>query len=306
MSMSVVIEQSAISAAPATAGSIDHAVAAGRECLERAGIAPGDIDVLVNVGVYRDGNVVEPANSALIQLGLAMHLDYEAGSGRSTFSFDLRNGACGVLNAVHAATALLANGTAQRVLVVGSDAHPGGIAHQSNDFRYATVGSAWLLSKGVDRETGFGPLRISPVRGRAAGTNPGIAGYLDLKAMGNAGQQTITVEVAPDYDTVITATAADTLRGYLAEQPEIVTGNTVLVTNNPVPGLASGLAAEFGFARGYQAMTGDRDAGSSGLAIAYHQLREQGALTPGAELVFLAAGSGPMAGCVRYRVEGAA
>ncbi|MFI1916133.1 hypothetical protein [Nocardia sp. NPDC020380] len=305
MNMSVVIEHSAISAAPATAGSIDHAVAAGRECLERAGIAPGDVDVLVNVGVYRDGNVVEPANSALIQLGLDMHLDYEAGSGRATFSLDLRNGACGVLNAVHAATALLANGTAERVLVVGSDAHPGGIAHEPGDFRYATVGAAWLLGKSVDRETGFGSFRISPVRGRAADTHPGVAGFLDLKSMGNAGQQTITVEVAEDYDTVLTATAADTLRGYLADRPEIDTGRAILVTNNPLPGFASGLARDFGFAEGYQAMTGDRDAGSSGLAIAYHQLREQGALSPGTELVLLAAGSGPMAGCVSYRVEGA-
>ncbi|MET9491605.1 hypothetical protein [Nocardia sp. NPDC006630] len=305
MNMSVIIEQSAISAAPATTGSIEHAVLAGRECLERAGIAPGDIDVLVNVGVYRDGNVVEPANSALIQLGLDMHLDYEAGSGRSTFSFDLRNGACGVLNAVHAATALLANGTAGRILIVSSDAHPGGIGHEPNDFRYATAGAAWLLSKGVDRESGFGPLRISPARGRSAGADPGIAGYLDLKSMGSAGQRTITVDVADDYDTVIVATAAATLRDYLAERPEIATGSATLVTNNPVPDFASGLAAEFGFGAGYQAMTGDRDAGSSGLAIAYHQLQGQGALTPGTELVFLTAGSGPMAGCVSYRVEGA-
>ncbi|MBF6330768.1 hypothetical protein [Nocardia transvalensis] len=303
--MSVVIEQSAISAAAADAGSIDHAVAAGRACLERAGVAPDDIDVLINVGVYRDGNVVEPANSALIQLGLDMHRDYEAGSGRSTFSLDLRNGACGVLNAVQAASALLINGTADRVLIVGSDAHPGGIAHAPADFRYATTGAAWLLGKGVDRDSGFGTVHIPPARGRRAGTNPGVDGYLDLKAMGTEGQRSITVEVAQDYESVLAVTAAETVSDYLAAQPRLDPARAVLVTNNPAPGFAADLAEKFGFARGYQAMTGDRDAGSSGLAIAYQQLREQGELSPGDELLLLAAGSGPMAACVSYRVEGA-
>ncbi|MBL1074489.1 hypothetical protein JK358_08775 [Nocardia sp. 2] len=301
--MSVVIEQSSISTAPAGSGSIDLAVAAGRECLERAGIEPGDIDVLINVGVYRDGNVVEPANSALIQLGLGMHLDYEAGSGRSTFSLDLRNGACGVLNAAQAATALLRNGTAQRVLIVGSDAHPGGISAAGAGFRYATVGAAWLLSKGVD--AGFSDITITPARGRAPGTNPGVAGFLDLKTMGNAGQQSITVQVADDYATVLADTAADTLRAHL-DRSGLDAAKAVLVTNNPVPGLAADLAGRFGFARGYQAMTGDRDAGSSGLAIAYHQLHESGALGAGTRLVLLAAGSGPMAAAATYRVAGAA
>ncbi|MFR9749834.1 hypothetical protein ACL02S_02220 [Nocardia sp. 004] len=304
--MSVIIEQSAISAAPADAGSIDHAVAAARQCLDRAGVAADDIDVLVNVGVYRDGNVVEPANSALIQQGLGMHLDYQAGSGRSTFSFDLRNGACGVLDAVHAATALLTNGTVERVLIVGSDAHPGGLAHAPEDFRYATAGAAWLLSKNVDPEVGFGAIHIPPPRGRAPQTHPGVHGYLDLTSMGTLGQQTITVEAAEDYSAVLTETAADTLRYYLDRRPDIVSDRTILVTNNPVAGFATGLAEQFGFARGYQAMTGDRDAGSSGLAIAFHQLREQGELAPGTELVLLAAGSGPMAACVSYRVEEAA
>ncbi|UFS96042.1 hypothetical protein [Nocardia huaxiensis] len=301
MNVSVVIEQSAISAAPEGTGSIDHAVAAGRECLERAGIGPDDIDVLINVGVYRDGNVVEPANSALIQLGLDMHPDYVAGSGRSTFSLDLRNGACGVLNAAQAATALLANGTAGRVLIVGSDAHPGGNNAAPQDFRYATVGAAWLLSQGVD--AGFGPITITPVRGRVAGTNPGVRGYLDLKSMGNAGQQTITVDVAEDYESVLAATAADTLREHL-DRTGLDSAKAVLVTNNPIPELAADLAERFGFARSYQAMTGDRDAGSSGLAIAYHQLRESGEIAPDSELVLLAAGSGPMAAAAGYRMAG--
>lgn len=302
MTVSVIIEQSAIAAGSADAGSIDLAVKAGREVLDKAGVAPGDIDVLVNVGVYRDGNIVEPANSALIQLGLDMHLDYEAGSGRATFSFDLRNGACGVLNAVQAATALLGNGTVERVLIVGSDAHPGGVAHEPDDFRYATVGSALLLRRAVDGDEGFGPVFIPPVRGSAPGTNPGVGGYLDLKTMGAQGQRSITVDVADNYAEVLTATAVQTLGDYLGANSGIAPSETVLVTNNPFRGFAGKLAGEFGFARSYQAMTGNRDAGSSGLAVAYHQMLIQGDLAPGDQVVLLAAGSGPLAACASYRV----
>ncbi|MBC7304849.1 MAG: hypothetical protein H5T78_28365, partial [Nocardia sp.] len=59
-------------------GSIDLAVGAARACLAGAGLGATDIDVLINIGIYRDGNVVEPSNAALIQRELGMHLDYES------------------------------------------------------------------------------------------------------------------------------------------------------------------------------------------------------------------------------------
>jgi 3-oxoacyl-[acyl-carrier-protein] synthase-3 len=43
------------------------AVAAAKTCLHRAGRAPGDVDLLINAGIYRDRNMGEPALAALIQ-----------------------------------------------------------------------------------------------------------------------------------------------------------------------------------------------------------------------------------------------
>lgn len=46
---------------------VDSAASAGMQCLGGAGIAPGDVNVLINVGVYRENNVMEPSIAALIQ-----------------------------------------------------------------------------------------------------------------------------------------------------------------------------------------------------------------------------------------------
>lgn len=59
------------------------------------------IDLLVNVGVYRDNNLCEPSVCALIQHQLGMCLNPEqAATGSMVFSFDLMNGACGLINAL--------------------------------------------------------------------------------------------------------------------------------------------------------------------------------------------------------------
>ncbi|MEV6387776.1 hypothetical protein [Nocardia xishanensis] len=281
-------------------GSIGHAVAAARECLAGAGLSAADVDVLMNIGVYRDANIVEPSNAALIQRELGMHLDYEPGSSRPGFSLDLRNGACGVLNALQAANALLVNGTAERVLVVGSDAHPGGLA-DAVGFPYATVGGAFLVTKGIDDASGLGAVHLQPAS-RPDGAHPGVAGYLDLKAMGRDGARTITVEVADDFAERVTGVARAAVRDYLANHPDMQSDSTVLVTNDAAPDFAAALAADFGFARHHQADTGSRNAGSSGLIIAYHQLIRSGVVAQGDRLLLVAGGSGPTAGCVGYRV----
>lgn len=297
--MATILQNSAVSDDPAL-GSIGHAVAAARECLAGAGLSAADVDVLVNIGVYRDANIVEPSNAALIQRELGMHLDYEPGSSRPGFSLDLRNGACGVLNALQAANALLANGTAERVLVVGSDAHPGGLA-DAVGFPYATVGGAFLVTKGIDDATGLGAVHLRP-SSRPDGAHPGVAGYLDLKAMGRDGARTITVEVADDFAERVTGAARTAVRDYLANHPDMHADSTVLVTNDAAPDFAATLAADFGFARHHQADTGSRNAGSSGLIIAYHQLIRSGVVGQGDRLLLVAGGSGPTAGCVGYRV----
>ena len=63
--------------------------AAARACLAHAGKKPGDIDMLINAGIYREDNMGEPALAALIQEDIGANLGQPPIGGHGTFSFDL-------------------------------------------------------------------------------------------------------------------------------------------------------------------------------------------------------------------------
>ncbi len=77
-------------------GSVRHAVEAGRRCLAASHYRPGDVEVLVNTGVYRDRHTCEPAMACYIQHRLGINVEFQ---GRRTASFDLLDGGVGMLSA---------------------------------------------------------------------------------------------------------------------------------------------------------------------------------------------------------------
>ncbi|HWC34557.1 MAG TPA: 3-oxoacyl-[acyl-carrier-protein] synthase III C-terminal domain-containing protein [Mycobacteriales bacterium] len=90
-----------------------------------AGYQPDSINMLVNVGVYRERGLGEPALAALIQQ------DVDANAGRikrgehGTFSFDVDNGACGALTGLDVVRGFLTSHAIHVGMVVGSDSAPG-------------------------------------------------------------------------------------------------------------------------------------------------------------------------------------
>ena len=107
--------------------------AAARNCFALAGCQPGDIDMLINVGMYREDSMGEPALAALIQqdIGASPGRRSAGRSGRGghaghagTFSFDLLNGACGAINAIQIESGLLKSGIIRLGAVVSSDVQP--------------------------------------------------------------------------------------------------------------------------------------------------------------------------------------
>ena len=98
--------------------------AAARTCLANAGKAPGDIDMLINTGVYREDNMGEPALAALIQEDIGANLGQPPVGGRGTFSFDLSNGTCGVITAIQLESGLLRSGVIRLGAIVTSDVGP--------------------------------------------------------------------------------------------------------------------------------------------------------------------------------------
>jgi 3-oxoacyl-[acyl-carrier-protein] synthase III len=132
-------------------GSVAHAVAAGRDCLARSQYRAADVSVIINAGVHRDGHICEPAMAAYIQHRLGVNIDFR---GPRTLAFDLQNGACGMLNAVHVLSALLLCGEVQVGMVVASEANCDRRPDPNSNLPRS--GAALLLDLSPQREVGFG------------------------------------------------------------------------------------------------------------------------------------------------------
>jgi 3-oxoacyl-[acyl-carrier-protein] synthase-3 len=275
-----------VSLDPATGGALAHAVAAGRACLAAAGLSPDDVELLIYVGVYRDGNMVEPAMAAIVQGDLGIRPEYTRDP-RACLSFDVMNGACGLLHAVQVAAASLALGDARRVLVVSADAHPSG--RDAPDFPYASAGAAMLLGPDAGDGRGFGPVRFRD----ADGGGPGVRGFVPVGESGAAGRERVVVRIDDDATARMRALAEDAARACLAEAG-LAPAEALLVATRTAPGLAARL--------GMTAVeTGDlvaKDPHTSALTIGYHRAAADGPRRP---VLFVAAGAGPTAACAVYR-----
>ncbi|MEE1783114.1 hypothetical protein PUR71_09315 [Streptomyces sp. SP17BM10] len=314
--MATVITAAAPAPADGSGSSIGHAAAAGRACLERAGLAPADVDVLINVGVYRDSNIVEPSVAALIQKRLGINLDYlHSPERRAAFSFDLMNGACGLLNAVQAADALLATGGARRVMVVCADTHPSTDAARAGTpaFPYASTGAALLLEHTGDGR-GFGRVHHRSLPG-----GHGVNGYLPLPDVGAGGRTSIVVDRDGDALDRMLDLAADSVRTVLrtedatadatddgpdAGRARLALDRTLLVTSQPSPGFAARLAKRLGLAADaavtVEGVHGDPH--TSALVHGYLQALDTGRLAGHDRVLFLAVGAGLTSAASLYRL----
>lgn len=126
---------------------------AAQSCLARAHRSPSDLDLVINVGLYKDRSIAEPALAAIIQEDLGANPGHPAAVGRhGTFSFDLVNGGVGMLTAAQLIDGFVAAGPARLGLVVAGDADP--TRRGSRGFPFAPAGGAVLLAH-ADGEDGF-------------------------------------------------------------------------------------------------------------------------------------------------------
>ncbi|GAB1640728.1 hypothetical protein KRMM14A1259_11510 [Krasilnikovia sp. MM14-A1259] len=254
--------------------------------------------MLINVGVYRDENMAEPAMSALIQKNVGTNLDYLR-SGTPALSFDLMNGACGVLNAVQVADAFLTTGDAEFALVVSGDTHPSG--RHDPGFGYASVGAAMLLSRTAEPGAGFGRVSVASADADA----PGVVGYADLDAVDTRGREMIWVRRDPDYAArLVEFAAAEAQRYATAERLDL--SQTLLVASQPTPTFAAELAGRLGIAPAAVVTVQDVDGDphTSALTLAYHQAVEAGRAQAYPQVLFVAAGAGLSVACSVYHRAG--
>ncbi|MBF6134846.1 hypothetical protein IU501_17775 [Nocardia otitidiscaviarum] len=237
--MSTAIVSAAVCTDQDTGSFFELASRAGRTCLEQAGVSPNRIGMVINAGVFRDSNISEPAVAALIQKRLDIGLEYVSGN-VPAFSFDLMNGATGVLHAFMAAQCFLAPGEVEYAMVVAGDTHPSMIRDR-DDFPYAASGAAVLLRSDTEAG-GFGRPHTSEVDGSAPPT-----AWVDLESAGTDGRNALTVRAGTGdplelADRVVRACLAD--EGI--DAADFATGKAVLLAPAPVAGFRERLAYRLG------------------------------------------------------------
>lgn len=134
-----------------TKGSLSHAVKAGRDGLKASRYNPNDIRLLINAGVYRDGHVCEPAIAAYIQHRLGINIEFQ---GRRTLAFDLLNGGCGLLNAMHVISSMLSAGEIEVGMAISSEANSD--RKPDTSYAYPASGAAAILDVSPEKNVGFG------------------------------------------------------------------------------------------------------------------------------------------------------
>jgi 3-oxoacyl-[acyl-carrier-protein] synthase-3 len=295
--MGTIIKATGISTDNAIKSSNENAVAAGHQCIEAAGIDVNDIDLLINVGIYRDENMLEPAMAAFAQKGLGIKPDYiKSQPFNAAFSLDMMNSACGIINAIQTADAMFKSRQIKYALIVSGDAHPSNKDLES--FPYATVGAAMLLEYAED-EKGFQnfSFKHSPT------TEHSVRGYLDFNNLAEPAKERLTVDMPAQYKEKLLEFACDSAEEYLTAnnldrqtvklitpQAEAGFGHKIAQSVNVKDDAILDLYKEYG------------DAHSSALTMAYHLGAEKGLYNSNDNVLFVAAGAGLTSACATYTV----
>jgi 3-oxoacyl-[acyl-carrier-protein] synthase III len=285
--MGVVIKATGISTDVSLHDSIEHAVRAGSACIDAAGISRKDIGLVINVGIYRNDNIVEPSNASFIQNALGINPMYV--KGRTSFSFDILNGACGFLNAAQVAGAVMKTRDVKYTLVVSSDVHPS--KNKVADFPYRNIGAAALLELSGDPQQGFQEIIFRTSRNGFGALEsicdysvPGARGHLHIKRSERYHEHLVNFTAATVTDVCAEHNAKSDLRSdgiiFVTPQPFKDFGFRVIETAGMHGKPVGRLYEKYG------------DCHSSALTIAYHEGKASGDIEPGDQVVFIGAGAG--------------
>jgi 3-oxoacyl-[acyl-carrier-protein] synthase III len=188
--MSTVIKASSVFEKKQTMSGVATSALSARNLLDDNSISENTVDLLINVGVFRDENIFEPAIAALIQKEAGIGLLREPEQ-RQILSFDLTNSACGFLHAVEVVNSFFDTGDTARAIIVAGDYHPGNMLAEefadTNGLPYGSVGASVLLEHTEEPGVGFGPVYVDTVH------DDSDEAYLDFRLAGTNARHSISV-----------------------------------------------------------------------------------------------------------------
>jgi 3-oxoacyl-[acyl-carrier-protein] synthase III len=276
---------------------------ASRACLERAGRQPGEIDMLINAGIYREDSMGEPALAALIQEDIGASPGQPPVGARGTFSFDLSNGVCGVVSAIQLTSGLLRSGVIRLGAIVTSDVDPDLKEPGTAPFRPA--GGAMLLGWD-DNVPGFTDFYTET-----------FPEYEDLFVSGLAwqvrhghgvpqrtvGRHQMVIDSKPGYQDRLVDCAEEAARRFLHHLGMGIADIDLLVPAPSSPGFLDPLIARLGVPGDRVAYVAEdlEDAYTTGPIAALQAAVRSGRLGEARQTLMLAAGAGITVALALYR-----
>lgn len=264
------------------------AVAAAKSCLQAAQRDPDDVDLLVNTGIYRDKNLGEPALAALIQEDIGANPEDPHDDAHGTFSFDIANGTCGILNGLQIVDGFLRSQTIQCALITASDADPG--RGMSEDFPFSPVGAA-LLCHWTDDDYGLG--RVSWVNELDAGENfCATVGSDDARNV-------LRFHESQVFDERLATAAARATRNRLSSEGLALSDIGRIIAAPARPGYRAELARQLDIAAERIIIGEDESTHTASLAAALERAADH--VPMHTRIMLVAAGAGITAGAALYR-----
>ena len=267
------------------------AVTAARDCLQHAACHPDELDLVVNAGVYRDRNLGEPALAALIQDDIGANPEDPHAGAHGTFSFDIANGACGVLTALQIVDGFLRTHSIHRALVVASDADPG--HGMSEHFPFSAAGAALLCGWTDDS---YGLSRVSWVNAHDTADDAeafsATVGFADSRNV-------LRFSQSAAMDEQFAAAAAEAARACLDAHSVQLSDIDLVVAAPARPGYRAALGSRLGIPVDQITVADDERIHTAALAAAFGGQVER--LPVGAQVLLVVAGAGVTAGAALYR-----
>jgi len=267
-------------------------------CIAVAGIEKKDIDLIINTGIYREQNIAEPAMATLIQKSMGVNLDPILNfEGNSTFSFDLNNGAGGVLYAIQVADAMLRTGKIKNALIVSNDVHPStkAVPH----FPFSQVGSAMFLEHSNNGD-GFSKFIFKS----SNFTSKDFYTYVSMLDSGDQGRNIMNVKMSKEYIDHLLEFTVQTAGEFIVKYADNGSAVQHIICTMPNHTFGLDLARRLKQPDRHVINTnGDYgDPHTSSLPVTYHIAHDKGLLKKGDKILFIGAGAGLTCACGLYCV----
>jgi 3-oxoacyl-[acyl-carrier-protein] synthase-3 len=270
-------------------GSTYHAVHAGKQCLKLTKHISKEIQIFINTGIYRDGHILEPAIAAILQDKLKINNKFQ---GRRTFSFDLFNGGCGMLNGIHVFCGLVKAGTVSVAMIIASEANTD--PRPDPNYKYPESGASLLLDISPDFRFGFGEFVFKSYPQYFTEYNS----YIDASHK----KGTLKIEKKENIEDIYITHATEVLDEILEKEKLKKEDIDFLIPSQISPSFIQKLSQKFSFPANkiIDVTNMYSDTLTTSMFLAFHYAQEQKMINQGKKVLFFSCGSGVNLGATIY------